>query len=390
MTRDARLAWDTPRLASALTYWEGFDAASGGRTMFVPALGPDATAGHVWNRRSLDLFDRFVATADPLGRTRGEHVSVDVRRSYVAAIRLLRCREAGYDVAPEDVNFTAPLVAKTAKRKEPALCATRKLSLGLRAMHLLAAASAGFDRSSTQGVIEWGAAVVAHNTLLRGGEVGEPDDTAGQRHRVLRVSSFRWQPAGRASQGRMWLIVWIVPIKDPTGASRGYPTPVCRRHDGAFGADPLCPYDAAAAVWWHRMRPGTPLPVDVSGRPLDGWWRIAAAPGYLSAPMFTTAHGEPWRTSHSRQLAQRIARLAGLDEREVGAKAFRIGGSTDCRELTGEAGKALIKRRGRWASDVAEIYQRELASAQLALSAGIGDATGVGLEEVCAGWAQAG
>eukprot|EP00966_Prymnesium_polylepis_P164077 3793969-Prymnesium_polylepis.1 len=85
--------------------------------------------------------------------------------------------------------------------------------------------------------------------------------------------------------------------------------------------------------------------------------------------MFTTAHGEPWRTSHTRQLAQRIVRLAGLDEREVGAKAFRIGGSTDCKELTGEAGKALIKRRGRWTSDVAEIYQRELASAQLALSA---------------------
>jgi hypothetical protein len=39
-----------------------------------------------------------------------------------------------------------------------------------------------------------------------------------------------------------------------------------------------------------------------------------------------------------------------------------MGGSTDCKELTGEAGKALIKRRGRWASDVAEIYQRELAS----------------------------
>ena len=72
----------------------------------------------------------------------------------------------------------------------------------------------------------------------------------------------------------------------------------------------------------------------------------------------------------------------------VGGKAVRIGGSTDAKESTGEAGKAIIKRRGRWASDVAEVYQRELLGVQLDLSASLGDAVGEDLEALCEGWAQ--
>ena len=41
-----------------------------------------------------------------------------------------------------------------------------------------------------------------------------------------------------ASRGRLWLLVWVIPIKDPKAEHRGYPTPIARRHDGAFGADP--------------------------------------------------------------------------------------------------------------------------------------------------------
>ena len=54
--------------------------------------------------------------------------------------------------------------------------------------------------------------------------------------------------------------------------------------------------------------------------------------------------------------------------------------STDAKERTGEAGKHIIKRRGRWASDVAEVYQRELVGVQLALSAALGDSCGEELE----------
>ena len=102
-------AWDTPRLATALTWTERFVEASEGRTLFLPARDPRGDAGKTWNRRTLDLLAHHICTSTPLQRTRGEHVSVDVARSYAGAIYLLRCREAGYDIAPHADSFVAPL-----------------------------------------------------------------------------------------------------------------------------------------------------------------------------------------------------------------------------------------------------------------------------------------
>ena len=390
--RDAALAWDTPRLATALTWFERFDAASDGRTHFVPAIGEHAVEGAMWNRQTLDLFDAFIAGSPALGRARGERVSTDVRQSYVSAIRLLRCREAGYDIAPEDVNWAAPLAGKTRKRAEPASTQRgAQAGVGLRMLHILAAAAAGFDRKSAQGKLEWAAVIGGHNLLLRGGEIGTPDDAHYEPHRVLRGRSLRWQPPCRSSGGRPWLIVHVVPIKDPTCSHKGYPTPVCRRHDGALGADPACAYDAFAATWWQRVGAGEPFPVDEAGRPCDGWWERASESALataLAAPLFTRLDGKTYRTSDTSQLCKRVARLAGVDATRVGAKALRIGGATDCREYTGEAGKGLVKRRGRWDTDIAEVYQRELVGTQLELSARMGSSFDASLEEVVPGWVQ--
>jgi len=389
--RDAALAWDTPRLASAITWVERFVAASD-RTLFVPALGADAVSGRVWNRRTLDLLDRFIQTSPSMGRSRGEHVSTDVRRSYVGAIRLLRSRSAGYDVAPVDDDMLGGLTAKTAKRKEPAT-AQRALSLGLRVVHIAAAAAAGFDRSSVRGEMEWAAVVGGHNLLLRGGEVGEPDNAHPEPHRVLRGRSLGWQHAIRASGGRLWLVVYVVPIKDPQCNHRGFPTPVSRRHDGPLAADPLCPYDAFAALWWRRIGGGRPFPTDAQGRPADEWWLRGSVRSPMDHPLFVRGDGAAFRTSDARALFRRVAAAAGMsaeDVARVGAKALRIGGSTDARERLGEAAGHIIKRRGRWASDVAEVYQRELVGTQLRLSAELGDACGEGLEELALGWAQPG
>ena len=72
----------------------------------------------------------------------------------------------------------------------------------------------------------------------------------------------------------------------------------------------------------------------------------------------------------------------------VGAKAFRIGGATDWRLQAGESGAAITRQRGRWDSDVAEVYQRPLLGIQLATAAAVGGSRGAGLEELCAGFAQ--
>jgi hypothetical protein len=381
-------AWDTPRLATALTWLEGFFAATG-RTLFVPARGTRSfRQGRAWNRRTIDLFTQHIITSAPIGRTRGEHVSVDVARTYASAIYLLRCREAGYDIAPSDDDFIAHLAAKTARRAQPLPQGARALGAGIRAVHFSAAAEAGFDRTSPRGARRWAVAIASHNLFLRGGEPGVPDNARHEPRRILRGRSFQWQLPVRASKGRLWLLVWIIPIKDPQGKHTGFPSPVARRHDGAFLSDPLCPYDALAMAWWQRMHPGLPFPVDARGQPLPHWWSAPVDPALLAAPLFLGDGGEVWRTSDSLAIYKEIALAAGIDPAPVGAKAGRIGGATDARDRLGPAGEKLILGRGRWCSLVGLIYQRELVSTQLALSADLGDAMSESLEELGLGWVQ--
>eukprot|EP00965_Chrysotila_dentata_P086105 2840930-Pleurochrysis_carterae.AAC.1 len=61
---------------------------------------------------------------------------------------------------------------------------------------------------------------------------------------------------------------------------------------------------------------------------------------------------------------------------------------TDAADLVRENGRALIKQRGRWQSDVASVYQRAIVDKQLRASAKMGEASGVELEAIAAGWAQ--
>ena len=88
MLHDAALAYDTPRLATALVWVERFEREIG-RTLFMPAR---THTGKAWNRRSLDMLTRFITSSTPIGRTRQGRVSHDVAKSYSAAVYLLRCR----------------------------------------------------------------------------------------------------------------------------------------------------------------------------------------------------------------------------------------------------------------------------------------------------------
>ena len=179
-------------------------------------------------------------------------------------------------------------------------------------------------------------------------------------------------------------------IKDTKAKHKGTPLPILRRHDGAFLSDPLCAYDAIAMAWWIRTG-GTQAPFPTHlGQPKPNWWLEAAArptPGMLDVAFFSYQSGEIFRTSTMRMLARRVATLAGLDTALVGAKSFRVGGATDLRALLGEAGRAMIKQRGRWASDVAEVYQRPLLGEQLQASAMVGSVVSASIEELAMGWA---
>tara|TARA_B110001452_G_scaffold26674_1_gene20927 strand:+ start:4643 stop:5719 length:1077 start_codon:yes stop_codon:yes gene_type:complete len=350
----------------------------------------DDIRGQMWNAETLELFAEFVRSSAPRGRVRGDSVSADAISGYVSAVRLYRSREARYPVAPTSLLETLRLVV-TSMRKEDGPRGQRGRSLGVRAQTLAAAATV-LDRTSVDGAVEWAAAVTAHNAILRGGEVGVPDGAEPDEARIITWRSIAWQAPRAESAWRPWLILRVVPIKDPRGSRSAYPIPIPRRHDGAFGTDPLCPYDALALAWWLRAGPrGAPFPVTAAGRPEPGWEQ-QARPRQLGFPFFADAAGLPFDTSRVRDIARRVAVAGGVDaataHAEVGGKAFRIGGATDWREEGGEPGAGIVKQRGRWDSDVANIYQRPLLAAQLAVAAAVGGARGTDLEALCYDFAQ--
>eukprot|EP00965_Chrysotila_dentata_P082720 2729401-Pleurochrysis_carterae.AAC.2 len=83
-----------------------------------------------------------------------------------------------------------------------------------------------------------------------------------------------------------------------------------------------------------------------------------------------------------------MATALDMAPEEFGGKAWRIGGATDMRDVLGERGISHINQRGRWATDIAQVYQRAIVDQQLRASADIGDARGDDLERMCAGWSQ--
>eukprot|EP00965_Chrysotila_dentata_P258064 6213086-Pleurochrysis_carterae.AAC.2 len=83
-----------------------------------------------------------------------------------------------------------------------------------------------------------------------------------------------------------------------------------------------------------------------------------------------------------------MAAVIGLDPEGFGGKCWRIGGATDLHAVLGEQDAKAIVQRGRWHTDIAQIYQRALADTQLQASAGMGDAGGADMEALFAGWTQ--
>ena len=117
------------------------------------------------------------------------------------------------------------------------------------------------------------------------------------------------------------------------------------------------------------------------------------------APIFrTSARGgttAAYCTSDVRTIVREIASAAGEDAAAFGAHSLRIGGASDFRDLydtTAAAGleeaKRVLKKRGRWRSDIAFIYARTSLDSSLEASARLADVSGRDIESAFAGWAE--
>ena len=247
--------------------------------------------------------------------------------------------------------------------------------MGIRARHLREVAER-WDKLSRKGAEMWAAALLAHNLLLRGGEVGRSAKRAWDQHRGITLASFIFNEPCSESDGCPWLFAIIVAIKDTYVRNLPMRIPIRRRSswddEPIVGADPMDVYDAILIAW--RMR-AAEVPPDQ----------------FESAPFFTSRDGRsPWTTQDSKDLARSIALKVGIDPSLTGGKSFRIGGATDMREALGDGSQNMIQQRGRWATDLARIYQRALVRSHLEASVAMGSAhASRDLEEISKGaWAQ--
>ena len=379
MLQRARETYDLGRLSTSLDWFEEFENDTRRHPIFRPLEYSGDIDAMVYNQETLDMFSEYIRRRGSrvAGRQGGDPVKSDTVATYVAVIKKLRTHEVHHAITDPSVNVVAPSAHKRMRQLDgPA--GERRLSLGLRARHLRAAAELGFDRTSKRGVMEWGAALTAHNLLCRGGEVCVCGTAELDVERDLTLGAIEFKEPGEVSDNLPWLTAEFVPIKDTEARRRSAVMPVRRRAaGGGLGDDPMDTYDAIVLAMAARLGRMPPARGRVEGPEAD-------------LPLFVGPRGKPWGTADTRRLARRIAStLPEMDEALFGAKSFRIGGATDYRAVYGpEAAERMIKQRGRWWSDIHALYQRALAAEHLQGSAAIGDARGAELEALCKGWAQ--
>lgn len=219
------------------------------------------------------------------------------------------------------------------------------------------------------------ALLLGHNTLARGRDLAAEPTVGVGPTRDLTVAAFDWRAGAALSPPAV--IVWLHPTKDAGKDRQRYPMVVQRRsHTAPLGSDPMCAYDALVLAW--------PVLADSVPPTLRADTLFFRRPAAGVHP----ALWPPVRSEDIRAWIQEAAAAAGLDPAPFGAKALRMGGATDLYDLLGKAGGDIIKERGRWCSEIAQIYQRVSASAHGAISRAIGDSQGVDLQSMLTGWSQ--
>ena len=119
---------------------------------------------------------------------------------------------------------------------------------------------------------------------------------------------------------------------------------------------------------------------------------LVPAAQHATAPLFAFDDGTPFCSDDVASIGADIAAHAGwsaVEVADVGAKCFRIGGATDLRDWYGvERATELLKRRGRWNTDIAQLYARTTVAEMADVSRHIGSAGHAEVERVRVGWAE--
>ena len=278
-------------------------------------------------------------------------------------------------------------------RREDGPRANRRLGRAMRSAHIrIVASQPGYAaRALTpDGCMEHALRHACHQCFLRPGEVGTPDDQpfCPATQLVCGRSSVQWVTAAQAKADRPKLFILVLSIKDTEAKRKRVPTTIEPRSPGGGSVDLFCPY---LAIWaWWSMR--------TANVPEENWDSLPLflVPGTHPA---STDTSRVFAASHLLPILRRDAALVGFPPDEVFGNAYRIGGATDLRDApsnrTGppigmEQATRMIKDRGRWYSDIFEIYERGSLEEHALASAAITEAGGIDLEQILTGWVQPG
>ena len=103
-----------------------------------------------------------------------------------------------------------------------------------------------------------------------------------------------------------------------------------------------------------------------------------------ATPLFRRADGRPFTPSHFRSLVKRVAARLGYDPAHFGGHSPRIGGATDI----GDRNPLMLQAKGRWAGDIARIYNRLTRRGLVRASKAMHKRGSLDMEELYADFAQ--
>lgn len=356
-------------LRTALRWLERFFSAMPSRVPFVPYQHAGDLRSAAYNEETFRLFAEFVRQHGSVrSGSGGMAVSASTISDYVSALRAFLSREAGYNLRLEGGNLRFPKQMQH-MRKEDGPAGQRELSRGMtaRILRKLLHAS-GFFSSKREHLLRWAVLWLAHNLLMRGGELGVSDRATFSPTTGLTIADFEWVEPSEETAFFAALIVDMVPIKDTLNMRQRTPCPIRRVSSRATHRLPVepeaCAWDAVRRYWLVRSREVPP----------EQW---------VQAPFFAHADGTPVCTSDVRAFIRQAATAAGeLEPDDFYARALRIGGATDLYFIMGGATEAegVLRKRGRWCSAIGQIYARISATAMLSTSAALPQADSVDLE----------
>ena len=327
--------------------------------LFDSTLGKDGERQKIRNEWTFILFIEYLLHA-PSTKT-GKPVRVNTIVSYVSLVKGFLAHQYGFDLIDEGPRLRR--IIKELRENDPT-AGMRKKRRAWRKRHFEKLVSRHpqvlGDAADLDAVNEYAAVCTAWHVLARGGEMtnGATSGWSAQRDPTRADLTFH-----ESRQGERYAVLMLRPLKKKGQALQPKVPQFIAEHDG--GAS-----DAYAAL--ARLARHDPVP----------------RAQRVTTPLFSIRKGpagrqaRPMKVGDMRATVQRYAQLIGQGTAaQWGAHSPRIGGATDL-AATDKCSPALLAAKGRWASDIGNIYARMTRKSQLAASRLMQTARGRDLEEL--------